>query len=338
MVVKLLALLLLFSVLFLGCSKSPHFQHTALRADPNVLDFGNVRELDSPVNLKFDIVNDTSHAIAIATISSGCGCTVIDIPQKPIPPQGRVPISLKIDLTGKKGDFWNIVRVQPDGYSDVLVNLNGRIVSDIWYDGQTLYCSAEPDQQEVSTTLTLHTVDCPNVAFDLSKQEDGIAVTELSRENLNGETFIHFSVKLDIRDSSSIYRIISFIPMDSDVSPIRVPISCDRDVDSPTSGLHTTQVNLGDVKLYDSITFSLYGTPDVLSLINSASFEEVAGNISTTIQIKGLPKNEKDEFYLDFSFVVNSTKISGFFEGMLCLTTTDGQVLKVPLRGGVKSE
>jgi hypothetical protein len=255
-----------------------------------------------------------------------------------IPSQGRVPVSLKLDLTGRKGNFWNIVRIQSDGYPDVLVNLNGKIVSDIWYDGQTLYCSTGYDQQEIPTSLTLHTINYPDILFDLSKQEDRVTVTELSRETLNGETLIHFFVNVNIGNDNSIYRIINFIPMNLDVSPIHVTVSCDRSVDYPTSGLLTSQINLGNVKVNDSITFSLYGAPDVLSSISKASLECVTDNMSTNIQVKGMPINEQEEFYLDFSSVVDFAEISGFFEGILYLTTTEGRVLNVPLRGSVKME
>ena len=85
-VVRALILLASLAVSGTGCLKrsSPDPPHL-ISITPNVLDFGKVRPTESPVKLTFDICNHGRESVVIADISSGCGCTIVDIPKEPIP-------------------------------------------------------------------------------------------------------------------------------------------------------------------------------------------------------------------------------------------------------------
>ena len=114
-----------------GCSK-PSANDT-VRVNPEVLDFGEVRVYDSPVHLSFDIENRGSIPLVIEEISSGCGCTVVDVPSEPILAQKSATASVKVNLFGRSGDFVNKIRIATSRES-LFVDIRGKIISDFWYN------------------------------------------------------------------------------------------------------------------------------------------------------------------------------------------------------------
>jgi hypothetical protein len=96
---------------------------------PSVLDFGRVRVADSPLSLSFDIENTSNEPLKILDIISGCGCTVIDIPQEPIATNEKKSIAVKVNLYGRSGEFTNMVHIKTEGNDDLFVDINGTIPS-----------------------------------------------------------------------------------------------------------------------------------------------------------------------------------------------------------------
>jgi hypothetical protein len=102
---------------FLGCAPTGNGDIdivSDLRTVPAVLDFGRVRHADSPVNLTFEIVNDSEASVTISSILSGCGCTAIDISDEHVPSKGKISVSAKVNLHGRRGAFEEMMLIRFD--------------------------------------------------------------------------------------------------------------------------------------------------------------------------------------------------------------------------------
>jgi hypothetical protein len=78
-----LPIILLAFVIASGCSQSP-VNDSSLSVTPSVLDFGQVRVSDSPVQTQFTLRNNGVKPVTILDITSGCGCTAVEYPKEPI--------------------------------------------------------------------------------------------------------------------------------------------------------------------------------------------------------------------------------------------------------------
>ena len=82
------ALPVLLLLIVFGCAKNDVEEGATLGiVIPEVIDIGQVRAKDSPAHSSFTIVNHSTIPVEIDEILSGCGCTVIDLPQKIIRPK-----------------------------------------------------------------------------------------------------------------------------------------------------------------------------------------------------------------------------------------------------------
>ena len=307
-----------------------------LRVQPSTLDFGRARHIDSPIELVFDVVNDSEKAIMITAIDSGCGCTVIDIPSDPIPPKGKVSIPLKVNLLGQRGDFKSMVRIRTDASQDVFVNLQGNIVADIWYDGQILRCSAEAQQQKVTTVLNIFTADHHDIVFDFDNQEEGVNVTEKQRIRKNGETQISLSVSLEIGDSESIFRNVWVVSKDKSVLPLLVPITCiRRETEWMIPTLTTSQVSLGQIQSGVSASARIYGDPDIIVAICDISLRELTNNILLAAEICGELQGDATGTFLEISFFADPLSPHGTFEGKVFLKSLGNREYVIPLYGSL---
>jgi len=188
---KLLSLVVGFPLLF-GCCANHVEDADTIIISPAVLDFGRVRPTDSPVLLSFDIENRGQRPLEISDILSGCGCTVVDFPQEPILQHQKKSVAVKVNLYGRSGDFANKLRILAKGYADNIVEINGTVITDVWYNGQSIKCSAERGEAEATTVFTLSTRDFPGIEFDWNEQSSGMSVREIARKNEDGLWNINF--------------------------------------------------------------------------------------------------------------------------------------------------
>ena len=197
---------------------------------PDVLDFGKVRPTDSPIKLTFDIRNNGRTSVVIADISSGCGCTIVDIPKEPIPANGKVAVTLRVNVSGRPGSFENALIVKTTTGTVLPVTIRGTVETDIWTDGQALRCTVGPKENSVSTVLTIYTAKYPDIVFADAMQEEGITLKEILRNTKDGETTIRFSVEVDVAGAGAIAtRNIVVVPVNDSIAPLKIPLYCYRD-------------------------------------------------------------------------------------------------------------
>ena len=80
--------------------------------EPSLLEFGNAREALSPLELSFDVVNPSDKDITVVGIETGCGCTMIDLPDPVMVKAGaRHSFPVSIRLHGKAGEFSSQVSI-----------------------------------------------------------------------------------------------------------------------------------------------------------------------------------------------------------------------------------
>ena len=76
-----LPLLLLFFIF--GCAGNDTGENAVSgMIVPEIIDIGQVRAKDSPIYTSFTTVNPSTVSVEIEEILSGCGCMVVDLPQK----------------------------------------------------------------------------------------------------------------------------------------------------------------------------------------------------------------------------------------------------------------
>ena len=224
-----LALLAFVAFAEVGCSKSSPSDHCSLSVSPQVLDFGKVRPMDSPIKLDFEIFNHGDKSVTITDILSGCSCTVVDLPHEPIPPKGRAAATLRVNLLGRFGLFENELVIKTVAEPPLRVTVRGNIETDIWANGQSLRCAADPKEQHAFAFLTIYTAKYPDIVFADTLQEEGITLSEISRFTTNGETSIRFSVEVDTKGKAAIARTIHIAPQNPSISPLTIPLYCYRE-------------------------------------------------------------------------------------------------------------
>ena len=149
-----------FSILLLfiafGCAKKvvEHVDVPEIVVS-EVIDIGQVRAKDSPVNTSFTIANRSTVSVEIDEILSGCGCTVIDLPSKTIRPNETLEVPVKIDVFGRKGDFSTDLLVRSTSGESWNIHISGQVIEDLWYAGQSIRFHIDRDQEVVSK-------DCPS--------------------------------------------------------------------------------------------------------------------------------------------------------------------------------
>jgi len=178
---------LLFLTVVLGCAEN-NVRNIVDLVVPDAIDIGQVRGQDSPVRISFSMTNRSSVPVEIDKIQSGCGCTVIDLPQKIIRPSETIEVPVKIDLFGRKGDFNTDLLVRSTLGESWRIRINGKVMEDIWYVGQSIRFYINQDQKVVSKDFIISTVDYPGIRFEFGTSDPDICLSELSRSSQGGET------------------------------------------------------------------------------------------------------------------------------------------------------
>ena len=319
-------------LVFSGCTEKESGVVGNVVVVPSVLDFGRVRMADSPLSLSFEIENTGEEPIKILDITSGCGCTAIDIPKEPILPKEKKSLAVKVNLYGRSGDFTNMVRIETAGHGNLFIDIRGTIVTDIWFSGQSVRCTAESGKTETKTTFSLFTQDYPDVQFDWSDLPPDMEIQEISRSISDGICEIRFALSVSIGDKYALSHRLTVVPKEQSIAPLILPIYCYRnETDQQRAAFLTKQINLGIVIRSETKVIQLYGNPDVIQVIEAIIFEDVHPGIVTEILQRDSETNDVLKVALKFSDIFPS----GFFEGKICLKTLDGQKFAIPINGEI---
>jgi hypothetical protein len=316
-----------------GCTSSGDISDTCnVVVTPPVLDFGRVRVEDSPLSLSFDIENTGEEPLKIVDISSGCGCTVIDIPQEPILSKEKKSLAVKVNLYGRSGEFTNTVFIKTADHGTLFIDIRGTIVTDIWFSGQSVRLTAEPGKSEAKTIFSLFTQDYPDIQFDWSSLPPEIEIQEISRSVSEGICNIQFALSIFIGDNNAQSHQLIIIPQETSIAPLILPIYCYRsETGQQRAAFSTTQVSLGAVDRNETKVFRIYGNPDVIHVIKEIAWKNVPSGITAEILRHDSNVNDVLEVALNFS----EDFPSGFFGGEIHLKTLGGQEFALPINGEV---
>jgi len=319
-------------LVFSGCNQEGTGDVGNIVIMPSVLDFGRVRVVDSPLFLSFDIENAGVEPLTIFDITSGCGCTVIDVPQEPILSKEKKTLAVKVNLYGRSGEFTNMVRIATASHGNLFIDIRGTIVTDIWFSGQSVRCTVEPEQSEAKTVFSLFTQDYPTVQFDWNDLPPDIKIQEISRSVSDEVCKIQFALSVFIGDKNVLSYPLMIVPQEQDITPLVLPIYCYRhETDQHRAAFSTKQISLGVVSRNETKVIRIYGNPDVIHVIREIAWKDVPLGIISEILQRNPDTNDMLEVALKFTDIFPS----GFFEGDMCLKTLGGREYAIPINGEI---
>ncbi|MDR2439462.1 MAG: DUF1573 domain-containing protein [Planctomycetaceae bacterium] len=331
----LLSIVTLF--LIVGCKDSDLSTKT-ISISPTTLDFGKARHGDSPVKLSFRIANNSTEPLNILNIHSGCGCTVVNVPTEPILPHKSVICQVKVDILGRKGNFFNQLCIESQNQPNLFVDILGEIVADVWFDEQSLRTTASKGQDKLSVRFNLYTTNHPDAIFMLDHSEKIFSISELSRKkNNDGTTVITFNLDVFVGDEDFISKPLKIISSSNSIAPIVIPFFYYRDEEPNTSPvLKTTRISFGVLYPKETKIIQIYGDSDIISAICDVDIEEVPNGITVEKTIED--KKDLIDGRLSLKIQIDATVLQGVFEGKVFLTTYGNRKYVVPINGEIRNQ
>ncbi|NQT14320.1 MAG: DUF1573 domain-containing protein [Planctomycetes bacterium] len=338
----LAALLCLACLLGLGCSRGEDGDRRAVEPlviEPEVIDFGRVREADGPLELAFKVINEDTRSIEIVGARSGCGCTVAELGEANVPAHGSLSVPVTVRVRGRVGPFANRILLELAGRPDPLtVSIQGEVVRDIWCSGQPIRCSAEPSSPFVEGTFEVHTVDWPQIDFDWSVLDEDMVVEEVSRSTKEGETVIKIRFRMDVPgDRYASVRHVKLKPVDDRISPLVVPVACYRpalrgNTLASSQALTPEQISLGMVPQGENRHFRIFGAPELIESVVIASSNGIPKGLDLELETG----EETDVDARRVTVRVSDTASLGLFRGQVrLLSPDDTREFLVGVSGGV---
>ena|GEM_PF-6742462 len=161
--------------------------------NPKILDFGQVNESEKQVSVSLTLKNYSKHDVNIVSVKTGCGCASIKLPQSTLEAGAFISIPVTVNISGRRGKFEESVRIEIAGYKDqiITVPIKGTIVHDIWFEQPMIWCSVKESEMSAESEFEIHTVDFPNVQFDLKLHEEALSINEIKRTKIEGQTTGH---------------------------------------------------------------------------------------------------------------------------------------------------
>ena len=326
----LLPLLLLFIVF--GCVKNDVNGVADAVIVTKVIDIGQVRVKDTPAKTSFTITNHSSVLVEIDEVLSGCGCTVIDLPQKTIQPGKTLEVPMKIDLFGRRGDFNTDIVVRSTSGESWHIRVTGKVIEDLWYAGQSLRFHIDLDQETVSKEFSISTIDYPNVQFEFETNDPDLHLSELSRSAQEGETKILLQLTVQNAQRLRTSSRIELIPTNEELPRLSIPVFYHHLWGEQKQWLATSQVNLGEIKQDEQITVKLYGSRTFLCNIHkvqAVSKDDVITVVSYTV-----PASDSDP--LEVVITIADVDDQALVRGSLTLFSHDNESTTVQVSGIVK--
>ena len=326
-------IVILTLLIVVGCGHSDIRKPLVVSFHPEVLDFGQVRSSDSPILMSFEIENKCDTSLRITDIRSGCGCTIISVPDEQILPHKKLSIPLKVNLLGLSGDMKNIVNIWIGEGKCYTIDIIGKVVNDIWFSGQSVRCNFHRDDNIASGTFSVFTTDYPNIEFEMNDFEKGVFVGELSRLITDGLCEIKFTFRIQVDEgdvTDCIPKNIQLLPKEKDIAPLVIPVLCYRIDDSNLMPkLVTAQINLGTIYSGETSDIQIFGDPDILSAVTEVSLTGVPQGV-TARPPRAVP-NSKNA--LSIMLVLDESVLPGLFSGEMKLKTTGNREYPIPLYG-----
>jgi hypothetical protein len=83
------------------------------------------------VDRTITLTNLLDKKLTILSLHTSCGCTLLEMKQKEIPPKGSSPINLSMDTSAKKGDFLKVIDLENSIFSKpIRVIITGHVTHD----------------------------------------------------------------------------------------------------------------------------------------------------------------------------------------------------------------
>ncbi len=339
-----LAPLLCFACLLgLGCSNAEDRESSSMHSlaiEPELIDFGRVRESNAPLELEFTAINRGDCSIEIIKVRSSCGCTVAELNKLVVPPHERISVPIKVDTRGRIGQFSNRILIDVSGQPNpIVVPIQGAIVQDIWHNGQAVRCSANDSNPTAETTFEVRTVDWPSVGFDWSALDEGISIRETSRSAKADETVIKFHLVVDVpADRYATTRQVTLKPLDERIKPLTIPVICyrpafRRDATASSQVLRPDRISLGVIPRGEERRFRVFGDHELLKSLSVAASCEVPEGFEVELDAV----DEADNSSLRVTVRVDESASTGLFGGQICLVSSDTREFLVAVSGVVRS-
>jgi len=328
MIPRLLFLLLLLVVF--GCAKNDvgNVIETGVIVS-DVINIGQVRTKDSPAKTSFTIDNRSSIPLEIDAVLSGCGCTVIDLPQNTIQPGETVEVPVKVDLFGRKGDFNTDLLVRSKSGETWNIRITGKVIEDIWYAGQSIRFHIDLDQEVVTKDFSISTVDYPNVQFESELDDPDLRLSELSRSTQEGETRILFQLTLNNVNGFRTSSRIELIPTNVDLPKLIIPVFYHHLLGEQKQRLATSQINLGEIKQDEHVKVKVYG--DQTFLRNVHKVQAVSKDGMITVISHTVPASDSDP--LEMVVTIGNVNDQRLVRGSLTLFSHDTEAATVQVSG-----
>ena len=101
--------------------------------DTTTFDFGTVTDTAEPITYEYEFVNVSDNAVAVLSVSTGCGCTRPEYPTEPIAAGKKGRIKISFLPAGQSGEVDRSIKVRYRGAKDssskrITLRLRGVVV------------------------------------------------------------------------------------------------------------------------------------------------------------------------------------------------------------------
>lgn len=119
-------LISLFAVL-ISCL-TVHAQNTAaLQFETNSHDFGNIKEVDGPVDHTFTFINTSTQPIKIQNVKASCGCTTPDWTKEEVSPGAEGFVQARYNPRNRPGNFNKSLTVTTSDENRIILYIKGNV-------------------------------------------------------------------------------------------------------------------------------------------------------------------------------------------------------------------
>jgi hypothetical protein len=312
-----------FSFLLITFFVTPFvFAEPPIFSEPSVLDFGRVNEKEGTLELTLKLWNPTTQTINITNTRTSCGCTIAELKQPIISAKGNVDVKIKINIAGYKGKFDKNIYFDIEEES-LTVSIIGFVVSDIWFPETMIQVFPKNNKSIEKTTFILHTIEFPDVQFNMNILDPIFTLREKDRKKKDNEIQIEYELTVNtanIKETQS-YRL-ALLPTDKKIKPLYIPVGIYMiNNENDTKGLLKTQlsehlspkqVNVGLLQRGVLGHFKIFGNENKLVSLKIEQMESFPAG--TKIELSPFKKSKNkspfDTKERDISIIVpESTKI-----------------------------
>lgn len=105
------------------------FSQATISFQNSIHNFGNIKEVNGPVEYSFPFVNTGSDSLLLYEVKASCSCTIADWKNEPVASGGAGAIKVQIDPKGIRGDFYKTIRVLSNATNgDIKLILTGKVL------------------------------------------------------------------------------------------------------------------------------------------------------------------------------------------------------------------